>query len=202
MKKHKQIKTRERVRELAEVFTAEKEVNAMLNLVKYLSENIENTLLEPSCGNGNFLVAILKRKLNTVKLKYKKQIDVEFYTVKAIASIYGIDISEENVYEAKQRLFFEIKNFLSNSFNTKRQNEGFWDSINWILNNNIIIGDMLNNVDKVILIEYTTPKKYVFKRQEFKLHINKDREKYTNTLFNVEQPLKSYKISNYLKLCQ
>ena len=55
----KTIKSKERVRDLAEVFTGEKEVGAMLDLVKSHSEKIESTFLEPSCGNGNFLVAIL-----------------------------------------------------------------------------------------------------------------------------------------------
>lgn len=201
MSKVVQIKSKERVRDLAEVFTSEREVNAMLDLVKYLSENVENTLLEPSCGNGNFLLAILKRKLNTIKLKYKKQIDVEFYVIKAIASIYGIDISKENVIEARQRLFYEIKNFYSNSFNTRKPNEGFWNSVDWVLRKNIIIGDMINKINNVVLIEYTTPKKYLFKRQEFKLLINLKNKKFAYTLFDVQIPLKSYKICNYLKLC-
>lgn len=195
------IKSKERVRDLAEVFTSEREVNAMLNLVKYLSENVENTLLEPACGNGNFLVAILKRKLNTIKLKYKKQIDMEFYTIKAVASIYGIDISEENVKEARQRLLYEVKNFYSNSFNTRKPNEGFWSSLNWVLERNIIIGDMINKVNDVVLVEYTTPKIYRFKRQEFRLVDQLRSKKDLGVLFDTESPLINYHISDYLKLC-
>ena len=194
------IKSKERVRELAEVFTSEKEVKSMLDLVKYLSENIENTFLEPSCGNGNFLVAILKRKLDTIKAKYKKQIDIEFYIIKAVASIYGIDISEENIKEARQRMFYEIKNFYSTKFNTKKPNEGFWDSLNWVLEKNIIVGDMLNKIQDVFLVEYTTPKKYYFKRQDFKL-INQLNNKNNISLFDEPVILKNYKISYYLKLC-
>lgn len=197
----KTIKSKERVRDLAEVFTSDKEVNAMLDLVKYLSENIENTLLEPSCGNGNFLVTILKRKLDTVKIKYRKQEDVEFYIIKAAASIYGIDISEENVLEARERMLNEIKNFYSYKFNTKKPNEGFWDSINWVLERNIIVGDMLNKVQEVVLIEHTTPKKYYFKRQEFELVDQLKNKKEINTLFEIKNTLKNYKISHYLKLC-
>lgn len=195
------IKSKERVRDLAEVFTSDREVNAMLDMVKYLSENIENTLLEPSCGNGNFLVAILKRKLDTIKSKFKKQPDIEFYIVKAVASIYGIDISEENVLEARQRMYNEVNNFYSNKFNTRKPNEGFWDSLNKVLEKNIIIGDVLNKFDEIILVEYTTPKTYYFKRQEFRLAEHLKSKKDSVTLFNTGTPLKSYKISNYLKLC-
>jgi len=195
------FKTKERVRDLAEVFTSEREVRSMLDLVRYLSENVENTFLEPSCGNGNFLVAILKRKLETVKAKYRKQIDAEFYMIKAVASIYGIDISEENVLEARDRLFYEIKNFYSNTYNTKKATEGFWDSIKWVIKKNIILGDMLNKIDNVILVEYTTPKKYFFKRQEFRLIDQMKNKKRIETLFSIETPLQNYKISNYQKLC-
>lgn len=196
------IKSKERVRDLAEVFTADKEVNAMLDLVKYLSENIENTLLEPSCGNGNFLVAILKRKLDTVKAKYKNQIDVEFYVVKAAASIYGVDISEENVLEARERMLNEIKNFYSYKFNTKKPNEGFYNSINWILERNVIVGDMLNKIQDVVLVEYNAVgKRPNIKRQEFRLTDQLKNKNEFNTLFNTQKPLKSYKICNYLKLC-
>jgi hypothetical protein len=195
------IKSKERVRDLAEVFTSEREVRSMLDLVQYLSENIGNTFLEPSCGDGNFLIVILARKLDTIKLKYKKQEDIEFYALKAVASIYGVDISPENVIEARKRMLSEIKNFHLNKFRTKKPGDGFWDSINWILEKNIIIGDMLNKIQEIILVEYETPKNYRFKRREFKLIDQLEYKKEFNTLFNIQVPLKSYKICNYLKLC-
>ena len=61
-----QIKSRERVRDLAEVYTHEREVNAMLDLVPDMFPsatdpgNTDRTFLEPACGHGNFLVAILR----------------------------------------------------------------------------------------------------------------------------------------------
>ncbi|MBU4087010.1 MAG: hypothetical protein KKB21_05540 [Nanoarchaeota archaeon] len=195
------IKSKERVRDLAEVFTGEREVRSMLDLVQYLSENVEHTFFEPACGNGNFLLAILKRKLETVKVKYRKQLDMEFFTMKAVASIYGVDISEENIKEAQQRMLYEIKNFYSNTFNTKKPNEGFWDSVDCVLERNIIVGDMLNKIDEIVFIEYTTPRRHYFKRQEFRLADQLKETKKADTLFDVKIPLKNYKITNYLKLC-
>ncbi|WP_241761402.1 hypothetical protein [Moraxella catarrhalis] len=64
---NKQVKSKNRVADFGEVFTAEREVNAMLNLLpETIWHNITATFLEPSCGNGNFLAEILSRKLNAV----------------------------------------------------------------------------------------------------------------------------------------
>jgi hypothetical protein len=195
------IKSKERVRELAEVFTAEREVRSMLDLVGYASENVGSTLLEPSCGNGNFLIEILKRKLETVRRKYKKQPEIEFYIIVAVSSIYGVDISEENVVEARERMFNEVKNFYSYKLNTKKPSEGFWDSIKWILERNIILGDMLNKVEDVVLVEYTSPSPGKIKRQEFRLIDQIKNKKKETTLFADTTILKNYKISNYNSLC-
>lgn len=62
-----QIKSRERVANFGEVFTAEREVNAMLDLVKQETERVDSRFLEPACGTGNFLVEILRRKLEAAK---------------------------------------------------------------------------------------------------------------------------------------
>ena len=86
-----QTKSKQRVADHGEVFTREQEVNAMLNLVKNETLRIEARFLEPACGDGNFLVEILKRKLQLVENQYvKSQREYEFYAVLAISSIYGI----------------------------------------------------------------------------------------------------------------
>ena len=41
-----QVKTKERVRQHGEVFTAEREVNAMLDLVKHEASNIDSTFFD------------------------------------------------------------------------------------------------------------------------------------------------------------
>ena len=51
----KQIKSKERVAEHGEVFTAEREVKAMCDLVSTQCDNVDATFLEPACGDGNFL---------------------------------------------------------------------------------------------------------------------------------------------------
>ena len=67
-----QTKSKQRVADHGEVFTAEREVNAMLDLVKQETERIDSRFLEPACGTGNFLAEILRRKLVVVKSRYGK----------------------------------------------------------------------------------------------------------------------------------
>ena len=52
---NKQIKSRKRVREIAEVYTANTQVKSMLDLAFDTSNKIESRFFEPGCGNGNFL---------------------------------------------------------------------------------------------------------------------------------------------------
>ena len=102
----KQVKSRERVTEHGEVFTAEREVNAMLDLVKQETERVDSRFLEPACGDGNFVVEILRRKLAAVKARYRKSpADFEKYAVVAATSIYGVDILQDNVDACRARLF-------------------------------------------------------------------------------------------------
>lgn len=89
-----QIKSKRRVKEFAEVFTAEREVKAMCDLIpKEVWENITRTFLEPACGTGNFLAEIYSRKL-----QYCRN---EKDGLKALASIYGVDIQADNVAESR-----------------------------------------------------------------------------------------------------
>ena len=64
------VKSKQRVADHGEVFTPAWMVEAMLDLVKGETERIDSRFLEPACGDGNFLVQILRRKLAAVELKY------------------------------------------------------------------------------------------------------------------------------------
>lgn len=93
----KLIKSKKRVKEFAEVYTPQFIVKDMCDLIPSgIWENIESTFLEPACGNGNFLVKIYARKLERCK--------TEKDGLKALASIVGIDIQQDNVDESRLRL--------------------------------------------------------------------------------------------------
>ena len=81
-----QVKTKRRVSDHGEVLTGHREVNAMLDLVKQETERIDSRFLEPACGDGNFLSAILERKLAVVEKRYgKSQLDFERNAVLAVS---------------------------------------------------------------------------------------------------------------------
>ncbi|MBR5467259.1 MAG: restriction endonuclease subunit M [Bacteroidaceae bacterium] len=101
-----QIKSRERVAERGEVFTAEREVNAMCDLVKDECLRADSRFLEPACGDGNFLAVILRRKLGELRRKYAMSPrDYEKQAIVAIGSLYGVDIMNDNVLACRERLF-------------------------------------------------------------------------------------------------
>lgn len=101
----KLIKSKQRVKDFAEVFTPKHIVKDMCDLVpEEMWTNVETTFLEPACGTGNFLAEILERKFKLCK-NWEDGL-------RALKSIYGVDIQQDNVEEAKGRLFeMYIKQF-------------------------------------------------------------------------------------------
>lgn len=102
----RQVKSVERVINHGEVFTAEREVNAMLDMVMPETERIDSRFLEPACGEGNFLSAVLARKMSAAKIFLKEsKLAYERKMVLAAASLYGVDILQDNVELCREKLF-------------------------------------------------------------------------------------------------
>ena len=138
-----QTKSKERIREHGEVFTAEREVKAMCDLVKDETERIDSRFLEPACGDGNFLAEILTRKLEVVKRKYKKStLDYEKNAVLAISSVYGVDIMQDNVLACRERLF-KIWDKEYKAVCKKDCNDQTREAVKFILSKNIVCGNAL-----------------------------------------------------------
>ena len=95
------IKTKERVKKFAEVYTPDFIVKNMCDLVPTVAE-IETTVFEPAFGNGNFLVEIYKRKLANCKTAEDVLVTVQ--------SVYGVELLSDNVIEAKERLWDVLRN--------------------------------------------------------------------------------------------
>ena len=169
-----QVKSKERVVNHGEVFTAQREVQAMCDLVKDETERIDSKFLEPACGEGNFLVEILERKLTIVKNRYKKSsFDYERYSVLAITSLYGIDILEDNVKECRKRLF-EIWNKEYIKIVKDQASEDCREAVRFILAKNIICGDALtmkqNDGNPIIFSEWNLINSNQMKRRDFVFH--------------------------------
>jgi len=141
--KDNQVKSKQRVTEHGEVFTNQREVNAMLDLVKPETERIDSRFLEPACGNGNFLAEVLRRKLTVVDARYNKsQVEWERYSIIAVTSIYGVDILEDNAQECRDRLLGVYTDWYSKVF--KQVKIECIRSVRFILRRNILWGDALD----------------------------------------------------------
>lgn len=139
-----QIKSKQRVADHGEVYTREREVNAMLDLVADQAENPEKTFLEPACGTGNFLVEILRRKLAAAARKHRKvQSDYERTLVVAVGSLYGIELLPDNASECRERLFQTASSHYQTAF-PKTFKTQCLNSVRYILQRNIICGDALS----------------------------------------------------------
>ena len=144
-----QIKSKQRVKEFAEVFTAEREVKAMCYLIPSETwENITSTFLEPACGTGNFLSEIYSRKLQLCK--------TEKDGLKALSSIYGVDIQDDNVAETRLRLVEMFVDKFPEANDIARL------TALAITTNNIVCDDFLNpKTEKLKSWNITADEKYV-----------------------------------------
>ena len=177
----KQIKSKERVRDQGEVFTNEREVNAMCDLVAQECDRIDSRFLEPACGDGNFLAEILRRKLARCKQLYKRNpYDYERYSVLAVSSIYGVDIMQDNAAECRERLY-KIWNSEYETICKKNCNNETRETIKYILLHNILCGNALtlmrvdddqNDTDvPIIFPEWSLLLGTKLKRRDFRLDV-------------------------------
>lgn len=204
-----QIKSRYRVSNFGEVNTSSKEINGMLNLVKSETERIDSRFLEQACGDGNFLIEVLDRKIAILLQKFKKnQYEFEKNSIILCGSIYGIELLKDNVESARARL---SERFLGkyNKLFKKSQNLNFKKSILTIFKKNIIQGDAitLKNADSnkpVIFSEWSLIKNKI-KRRDFAFS---DLISYApfekNTLFSdlgekviIPKPIKEYDLIEF-----
>lgn len=139
-----QVKSRERVRDHGEVFTAEREVKAMLDLVKEECENIDATFLEPACGDGNFLDEILRRKLAVCQRKYgRNAADFEKFSFLACTTLYGVDILADNVHRCRARLFATWESAFQ-SANRSDFHDRVACAVRFVFERNILLGNALS----------------------------------------------------------
>ena len=175
------VKSTQRVRDLGEVFTPADTVNAMLDLLPHEMWNVHPspTFLEPACGDGNFLVEIFARKLKRITSEFKagrlpagEEVKAaKFHALEALASIYAVDISPENVFGgtpgheigARQRLLDELQRWHKATMSEPLPKARvLYRCAEWIVARNVQVGNMLANDangrptgrDKLPLMEY------------------------------------------------
>jgi hypothetical protein len=176
------VKSGERVRDLGEVFTPAATVKEMLDLLpaKMWAIHPSPTFLEPACGDGNFLVAILGRKLDKVAKEFRSgklvagddEEAAQFHALEALSSIYAVDISADNIIGGAPGHEVGARTRLLNLFTEwnaevlgKRLNERslVLRAASWIVEHNLIVGNMLpldaagkpTGREHIPLIDYT-----------------------------------------------
>lgn len=145
MTSEKLIKSKERVQKHGEVFTPSWMVQKMLDTegVKEACENLTATFLEPAAGDGNFLVAILERKLVAVTLQFDKT-NWKTKSLVALASIYGIEFLEDNLELARFKMLNNYMEWYEKNLGERLSvNTGFYKSVKFIIRKNIVRGNTL-----------------------------------------------------------
>jgi hypothetical protein len=176
------VKSTERIRDLGEVFTPARTVSDMLDMLppSMWAVHPSRTFLEPACGDGNFLIAILVRKLAQIEKAHAKnklpagdhEDAASFHALAALASIYAVDISVENIIGGTPGHEIGARTRLLNAFVTWHAdtlNKRLTDrspalrAATWIVEHNLIVGNMLpiggdgrpTGRNAIPLIEYT-----------------------------------------------
>lgn len=105
----------DRVKETAEVFTPNSLVEKMLSDldIDWTNPPQERTFLDPTCGSGNFLIALARRGI-------------------PLENIYGVDLMQDNIETTRKRL---TEYFSENGMTA--------DDINFHLGRNIVEADAL-----------------------------------------------------------
>jgi hypothetical protein len=212
-----QVVSRQRVADHGEVYTAKREVDAMLDLVRHETDRIDSRFLEPACGTGNFLAEVLTRKLNVVKERYSKtQLDFERNAVLAIGSIYGIDLLPDNIRDCRERLLDIFADQYQHLYKDKARPECI-STARFILSKNILRGDALNlktiatedlPETPIIFSEWALANGSLIKRRDFIFsHLVQQSSHREMPLFSdldeeayIPEPVKDYPLTHFLEI--
>lgn len=163
------VKSKQRVADHGEVFTPAWMVEAMLDLVKEETERIDSRFLEPACGDGNFLLQVLRRKLAAVELKYgKSDFERRHYALLALMCIYGIELLPDNITECRDNLLAIFAEYLKLVPTDDLHRAAFF-----VLSQNLVHGDALSMRTQgnlpIIFAEWGYLGKGKFQRRDFSL---------------------------------
>lgn len=210
--KEQQIKDKSRVSNFGEVLTSKREVLDMLNLVNTETSRLDSRFLEPACGDGNFLTEVLNSKLDILKKNYSKnQYEFEKFSIQIFTSIYGIDILEDNIISARERLFNQYFDLYNKKFKSNI-NQKLLDCIKYILKLNLVHADALSlkNVknDKFIIFSEWSLVNDKMKRRDFEFKNLIDYAPFEKgTLFSdlgdeviIPSPIKEYPLTHFLDI--
>ncbi len=146
-------RSKDRIKDLGEVFTPESYVEDMLNLLskdkRGLWSDEDVTFFEPCAGHGNIVLPIYKRRLEAI---YKKALqqgirEAAYYAVaNALNTLWAIDIDRKNVENCRSRVlaatleFLKTKLEIRNDFSLISKKQDFFahimSAIKWHIDEN------------------------------------------------------------------
>ena len=157
------MKSKQRVQKHGEVFTPQWVINKMIAIpgIKEKTEDVFASFLEPSAGEGAFLLAIEDMKLRFItNYNYSKD-TWNTYALCALSSIYGIEFLEDNLAVARQNmldLFSDYYNVVQGAPLPKQSN--LYKSARTIIWANVVQGDTLahknNSGEEIIFSRWKT----------------------------------------------
>lgn len=163
------IKSKRRVADHGEVFTPQWLVENMLDLVKGETERIDSRFLETACGSGNFLVAVLKRKLAAVEAKFgKSDFERQHYALLAVMCTYGIELLTDNIAECRANMLEVFADYLNLT-----ETDELYRAAYYVLSQNLVHGDALtmsmHDGRPIAFAEWGYLGKGKFQRRDFRL---------------------------------
>lgn len=140
------LRSRIRVKSHGEVFTPRHMVDRMLDLVREDLETgpdfVDRTFLEPAAGHGNFLVAILRRKLAAIEKRCPPE-EWPRESLFALASIYGVELLEDNHHDAKAVMLAEFLGFHEAHGVACGSHTSLHSAATYLIDTNIVRGNTL-----------------------------------------------------------
>lgn len=165
------VKSKQRVADHGEVFTPAWMVEAMLDLVKDETYRIDSRFLEPACGDGNFLVQVLRRKLAAVELKYgTSDFERRHYALLGLMCVYGIELLPDNIEECRANLLEVFADYLK-----LNESDDLYRAAGQVLAVNLVHGDALtmktSRGTHITFAEWGYLGKGKFQRRDFRLDV-------------------------------
>ncbi len=175
-------RSRDRIRDLGEVFTPEKYVEDMLDLLsknrRGFWSNENNIFFEPCCGHGNIVLAIYRRRLDSLYRKALPQYskNAAFYAVaNSLNTLWAIDIDSKNVNNCRTRVLVYTLSFIKskigyeNSLDLISDYEDFFahilSAIKWQIHENETLSSLSSEVVAKEKASKTKPGKKWFNKR-------------------------------------
>lgn len=167
------IKSSDRVKDIGEVFTPKKTVNFMLDQpeIKEKINSLTATFLEPSAGEGAFLVEILRRKLKYAKTQSHSTQEMQNNFLLVLSTLYGIELMEDNIEMLVMNMNNVFRDVYFNTFDPEEQSPKVLKSAQTIISANMSQGNALTRKtatgEPIIFSEWTPVGKNKVQRTEY-----------------------------------